>query len=476
MKRLLRSPIALVVCVVFVDFAGFGLVIPILPFWAEHLGANAFGVGLVLTAYAVAQFVCTPLLGTLSDRHGRRPVILISLIVEAASFALTALAGSLPLLLLARLIGGAGASNIGSAQAVVADVTSPEQRARGMGAIGAAIGLGFVVGPAIGGILATAGPATPFWAAAGVALLNAALVYRFLPETRTRSATVSAADARGPGAIFAGWQHATAHPTIARLVAVNLFFTVAFSGMETVFPLFTQHIFSWTARQAEIGNGYIFTYVGVLVVLMQGGLVGRLAKRFGEHRLLLGGLLLLALGLALLPFGASLAPLLLAIGIVAVGEGAISPSVSALLSFASPAEAQGATLGLSQGIGGLGRVVGPLVAGAAFALGVGMPFFLGAGLALIALLVAVPRLPQAQHPLTAAPPSITLALGDTVGASDMAADMAALSTTPRAARQLRRHVTRPEKRQMHSLRPDAERRVHLSHEARRQRGDAADVS
>lgn len=396
MKRLLRSPIFLVACVVFVDFAGFGLVIPILPFWAERLGANSFGVGLLITVYALAQFLCTPLLGTFSDRHGRRPVILASLAVEAAAFALTALAGSLPLLLIARLIGGAGASNIGSAQAVVADVTPPERRARGMGAVGAAIGLGFVVGPALGGLLATAGPSAPFWAAMVVALLNTALVYRFLPETRPCTAPVApsptATRGRGPRSIVAGWRLAAAHPAVARLVAVNLLFTVAFSGMETVFPLFTQHVFSWSAKQAEIGNGYIFTYVGVIVVLMQGGLVGRLARRFGERRLLLGGLVLLALGLGLLPLGTSLAPLLLAVGIVAVGDGAISPSASALLSFASPPDAQGATLGLSQGVGGLGRVVGPLVAGAAFALGAGVPFVIGAALALAALFVAAPSL------------------------------------------------------------------------------------
>jgi DHA1 family tetracycline resistance protein-like MFS transporter len=393
MQRLLRSPIFLVACVVFIDFAGFGLVIPILPFWAQRLGANSFGVGLVLTVYALAQFIFTPLLGTLSDRHGRRRVILISLVIEALSFALTALAGSLPLLLIARTVGGAGASNIGSAQAVVADVTPPERRARGMGAIGAAIGLGFVVGPAIGGLLATAGPTVPFWAAAVVALLNAALVARFLPETRSRWEHAQRSRQRGAGAVFAGWRHAAEHPAIARLVAVNLLFTVAFSGMETVFPLFTQHVFAWTSRQAETGNGYIFTYVGVVVVLMQGGLVGRLARRFGERRLLLGGLALLAAGLALLPLGTAFAPLLLAIGLVAVGDGAISPSASALLSFATPPDTQGATLGLSQGVGGLGRVVGPLVAGATFALGAGVPFVIGAALALVALLVAAPRLP-----------------------------------------------------------------------------------
>ncbi len=482
MKRMLRLPVFLVACVVFVDFAGFGLVIPILPFWAERLGAGSFGVGLVLTVYALAQFVCTPLLGTLSDRHGRRPVILASLSVEALSFALTALAGTLPLMLIARLIGGAGASNIGSAQAVIADTTPPEQRARGMGAIGAAIGLGFVIGPALGGVLATAGPAVPFWAAMVVALLNAVLVYRFLPETRRRDAAASSANApahgrpdRGLGALLAGWRHIAGNPSVARLVIVNLLFTVAFSGMETVFPLFTQHIFGWTARQAETGNGYIFTYVGIVVVLMQGGLVGRLARRFGERRLLLGGLALLALGLGLLPLGTALTPLLLAVGIVAIADGAISPSNSTLLSFATPLDAQGATLGLSQGVGGLGRVVGPLVAGATFAFGAGVPFAIGAGLALIALLVAVPRLPTSQRAANSQPRG-SVAASPVVSVSPPAVARTGALAAPR-----REATTYPPVRARtapHSgLRgTDAQSRVHLSHEARRHRRDSADVS
>ncbi len=181
MKRLGRSPLFLMALTVFIDMTGFGLVLPLLPFWAERVGANAFGVGLIVAVYALAQFIFTPVLGALSDRYGRRPIILASLLIEATAFALTALAGTLPLLLVARFIGGLGASNIGSAQAVVADVTPPEQRARGMGMIGAAIGLGFVVGPALGGALGASGSALPFWVAMGVAMVNAALVLRFLP-------------------------------------------------------------------------------------------------------------------------------------------------------------------------------------------------------------------------------------------------------------------------------------------------------
>lgn len=366
MQRLFRSPLFLVASVVFIDFVGFGLVIPVLPFWAERLGANAVGVGLVLAVYALAQFVCTPLLGSLSDRHGRRPVILLSLLVEALSFALTALAGSLPLLLCARLVGGAGASNIGSAQAVVADVTPPERRARGMGAIGAAIGLGFVVGPAAGGALAHLSPTAPFWTAAVVALANAALVWRYLPETRARRGIVSDPRRRRGAVMSEGWRYAQARPTVASLVAINLLFTLAFSGMEAIFAIFTQRHFHWSVRQAALATGYLFTYVGVIVVIMQGGLVGRLARRFGEARVLVGGLALLALGLLILPLSGHIAVLLLALAALSIGEGAVTPTSSALLSFATPREAQGAVLGLSQGVGGLGRALGPLLAGGLF--------------------------------------------------------------------------------------------------------------
>ena len=388
MGRLARSPLFLMALTVFIDITGFGLILPLLPFWAERLGAGPVGVGLILTVYALAQFLFTPVLGSLSDRYGRRPVILISLLIEALGFALTALAGALPVLLLARFIGGMGSSNLGSAQAVVSDVTPPEGRARGMGAIGAAIGLGFVVGPAVGGVLTALGATVPFWAALGVALVNALLVWRFLPETRKRRA--AQADHAGKPrkvALLGGWR-SLHYPAVARLVGISLLFTIAFTAMETVFPLFSQRVFGWTAEQ----NGYIFTYVGVVVVIMQGGLVGQLVKRVGEKALLVSGLALLAVGLALLPFSATLGVLLLALGLLSAGEGAVSPASSALLSFAGPPEAQGETLGLAQGVSGLGRVIGPLAAGSLFALGLGVPFWAGAALVLLAALIALPAL------------------------------------------------------------------------------------
>jgi multidrug resistance protein len=410
MNKNIRSPLFLMALTIFIDFVGFGIILPLLPFWAERLGAGSVGVGLLLTLYALAQFIFTPVLGSLSDRYGRRPIILTSLLIEALSLALSALAGSLPILLVARFIGGLGASNTGSAQAVVADVTPVEGRVRGMGLIGAAIGLGFVVGPALGGLLAPLGPAVPLWAAMFVALANALLVLRFLPETRytgvrragsspnflatrvptppSTTPTVSFTN-HGMGVMFAGWRQVRRHPAVARLVVINLLFTLAFTAMETVFPLFTQHSFGWTALQ----NGYIFTYVGIAIVIMRGSLAGRLLKRWGERSLLIAGLLMLAAGLALLSWSTNLALLLIALGIVSLGDGVVTPMVSTLLSFASPPGAQGETQGLAQGVAGLGRAVGPLAAGSLFAFGgPGAPFFFGSALVVLATLIALPAL------------------------------------------------------------------------------------
>lgn len=396
MGKMFRSPLFLMALTIFIDFTGFGLVIPLLPFWAEHLGANPFDVGLILTVYALAQFLFTPILGALSDRYGRKRIIFFSLCVEAISFALTALAGSLPMLLIARVIGGIGASNIGSAQAVVADVTQPEKRAAGMGAIGAAIGMGFVVGPAIGGLLAPHGEATPFWVALVMAAINAILVLSLLPETR-KQREAEAAPRRGLGIFFSGWGKVTRHKAILSLVLVNLLYTLAFTGMETVFPLLTQKNFGWGATQ----NGYVFTYVGFIIVLMQGGLVRQLVKRFGERNLMLSGLVLLGAGLIMLIWSSSLALLLIAVGILSIGDGAVTPTSSAVLSLVSPEGEQGEILGFAQGVGGLGRTIGPLIAGALFSVGAGAPFLAGGVFALLAIVVTLPVMTSIQRTIDA---------------------------------------------------------------------------
>ncbi|GCE14003.1 MFS transporter [Tengunoibacter tsumagoiensis] len=390
MQRKSRSPLLLMALTILIDFIGFGLIIPLLPFWAEHVGATPVGVGLILTVYAIAQFVCTPLLGSLSDRYGRKPVIVASLILETCSFVLTALAGNLPLLLCARFLGGIGASNIGSAQAVVADVTDAKNRASGMGMIGASIGLGFVIGPLLGGILAPLGTTLPFWVAGGLALINALLVILFLPETRQQR-TGSAVRQN----LLRGWGSVLHTPAILTLISVNLLFTLAFTAMEAVFSLFSQKTFGWGASQ----NGYIFTYIGIIIVLMQGGLVGQLVKRWNERGVMLVGLLLLAVGLIMLAFSQQFALLLVSLALLSIGEGAVTPTVSTLLSFASSQEKQGEILGLSQGLAGLGRAVGPVAAGLAYMFYPGTPFIIGGILVLLAFLVAVSNRSHLHQPV-----------------------------------------------------------------------------
>lgn len=387
MDKTRRTPLLLMALTILIDFTGFGLILPLLPFWAEKLGANALDIGLILTVYALAQLIFTPLLGRLSDRYGRKPIIIFSLVIEAFSLILTAFASSFPLLLLARFIGGLGASNIGSAQAVVADVTQPEQRARGMGMIGAAIGLGFVLGPVLGGLLSGKDSVLPFWIAAVVALINALLVLFLLPETRTAQRS---RQSEHRGNFLSGWGNLSRYPVIGRLVVVNLLFTIAFTAMETTLPLLAQHNFGWTASQ----NGYIFAFVGVIIVIMQGGLVGQLVKRWNEHASMIAGLFLLAGGLIMLAFSSQVAILMASLGILSIGDGAVTPLVSTLLSFASPSDAQGEILGLSQGLGGLGRVLGPLAAGSAFNFfGPGTPFIAGGILVVLAALIALPSIP-----------------------------------------------------------------------------------
>jgi len=308
-------------------------------------------------------------------------------------------AGTFALLLIARFISGLGSANLGSAQAVVSDTTSPADRAKGMGMIGAAIGMGFVLGPAIGGGLSVLGMTVPFWVAAGVALVNATLVYFFLPETRKPQAGVASARSALP---FVGLAETVRQPAILRLLGVSLLYTLAFTAMEAMYPLFTQHVFGWNAMQ----NAYIFVYVGVIMVIVQGGLVGQLAKRWGVQALLLVGLGLLGAGLLLLPFGVRLPLMLIAVGLLSAGSGAVSAMSSALASLVTDSESQGQTLSIIQSIGGLGRIIAPIAAGWVFAIGgAGAPFAVGGVLAVLALLIALPAIPL-RHAATKASPQL----------------------------------------------------------------------
>ncbi len=387
-----RRVLPLMALTVFIEMAGFALALPMLPFWAQKFGADAFAIGMMMAAYSIAQLIFTPLVGSLSDRFGRRRIIIATLILEALGFIGTALAWSVPTLLLARFIGGIGGSSIGSAQAVVADVTGPEDRARGMGFIGAAIGLGFVVGPAGGALLVFVGPDMPFWGAAAVPLLDALIVALVLPETlslgaRTKAKVLEFTPLR--------------LPAVRNLIAVTLLFTIAFAGMETVLPLFTQSALGWGA----VENGIAFALVGITMVIIQGGLIGRLVKRYGERALLISGLLLCAGGLVILPLGALFALIILGAGLTTLGYALIYPTSSSLLSYAAPEDRQGVTLSLARSASGLARVIGPAVAGILYsAVSASAPFFVSAAITAAAVLLVPAAYEKARSPRAAQSP------------------------------------------------------------------------
>jgi MFS transporter, DHA1 family, tetracycline resistance protein len=375
--------------IVFVDLVGFGLIIPLLPFYAQRFAASPLQMTLLFAIYSLMSMMTAPLWGRLSDRIGRRPVLMASMAAGALAYLGLAFATGLWMLFAARAFAGACAGNIAAAQAYIADVTSPEQRAKGMGMIGAAFGLGFIIGPVLGGViagndLATADLQTPGLIAAGLSFAAFLGVIVLLPESPSAD---RALDSRNR---IAATREAFARPVLARLLAVFFLVILAFSGMETTFAWWAIAQFGWGPRSI----GFVFFYVGLLSALMQGVLIGPLTRRFGEERLMLGGLGAIALGLLALPFARGLPALAVALTALSLGMGAMQPSLNSLISRRAGAGEQGKVMGVAQSVGSLSRVLGPIIAGMLFAaFGRGSPFLWGAALVGFALLIGwrVPR-------------------------------------------------------------------------------------
>jgi MFS transporter, DHA1 family, tetracycline resistance protein len=373
--------------IVVIDLVGFGLVIPLLPFYAVRFGASPQLVTALLAVYSLMALLSAPLWGRLSDRIGRRPVLMSSLAAGVLAYLWMGAADALWMVFAARSLAGVCAGNIAAAQAYIADVTTPENRAKGMGLIGAAFGLGFIIGPALGGLLAGDDPATadlsmPAWVAAGLsgmALLGVAFV---LPESRPLEARQNT-PARSRLATILG---ALRRPILSRLILIFFLVILAFSGMESTFALWAMRQFGWGPSQVA----YVFAYVGLLSAVLQGGLIGRLSRRFGEERLLLVGLALIGIGLLALPATRWLPLLALVLAALAVGMGLAQPSLNSLISRRAGRDEQGEVLGVSQSVGSLARVLGPLAAGFLFAeFGRDSPYLWGAALVAAAWLLTV---------------------------------------------------------------------------------------
>ncbi len=357
-----RSPLVVIFTTVFIDLLGFGIVIPVLPFYAEGTQFNATPrtVGLLFASYSIMQLIFSPVLGRLSDKHGRRPVLLASIIGTGIGFLILGFAKTLWMLFLGRILDGISGGNISTAQAYIADITTPEDRAKGMGLLGAAFGLGFIFGPAIGGILSRWGVSVPFLFAAGLCFANATLLYFTLPETVTADhpARISAARGRGFSQLFASLKQ----PRLGFIITIYFFFVVAFSIMTTSFSLYTMFRFGYDAQH----NGYLFAYVGLIAVVIQGVLIGRLVKRFGEMPLVIGGALFFALSLFAVPFvgpeAGGLVALLIGGGVFSLGNSLATPALNSLASRSVSAAEQGSVMGVVQSGASLARAVGPIIA------------------------------------------------------------------------------------------------------------------
>jgi len=385
---------AILLFIVFIDLLGFGVMIPLLPFYGLHFGATPTEATWMLGCYSLAQFVSSPLLGRLSDKIGRRPVLVVSLACSALAYLWIGFASALWMLFAARLLAGAGAGNIAAAQAYITDVTPPEQRSKGMGLIGAAFGVGFTLGPAIGGFVAgsqqtAAALARPAFLSAGLSTLALLLVLTLLKESLPQESRNAAARPHR----WALAQEILTGPRQVLRQLIVLFFavTTAFAGMETTFALWANSAYGWNQRQV----GEFFLLVGIVLIVVQGGLIGRLSRRFGDVRLIVGGALLIGVGLIGVPFAATSLPVLMAASAcLAFGMGLFNPSINAVISRQAATDERGGIMGVAQSGASLARIAGPLVGGALFGLyGRNAPYYAGAVLMVAGIALAL-RLPR----------------------------------------------------------------------------------
>jgi len=380
-SRLGRSPLLIITFTVFVDLIGFGIIIPIFPYYAQTLGASPTIFGLLIAAFSVTQFAFSPIFGRLSDRFGRKPILLATLVSSTLGHLVFALAGSLSLLLLSRVLAGIAGANLSVAQAYIADSTAPKERIRGFGLIGAAFGVGFTVGPSIGGFFSQYGLGAPGFAAAGIAFTNFVLAFLLLPESLSPSLRGLAKTRVHPQT---GFLRNLRSSVIGALLITFFIVNFSFSTIPVSYPLLGIALFNLGPGEMAA----IFTYVGAVQALIQGVLIRRLVAWAGEKRLLAAGALLMALSIGATPLIPNLVAFFVLTGLMAVGLAFTLTLIPSLISKQSSASEQGSNLGLGQSVGSLARIPGPIVGGLTFEyLGMVSPFLISAVLMFIALLL-----------------------------------------------------------------------------------------
>ncbi len=383
-----RGSLPILLAVVFVDLLGFSLILPLLPFYAETFGASATMVGFLVASYAVAQLFGAPILGGLSDRYGRRPVLFVSIVGTAIGFLLFGLAHSLWMLFASRILDGITGGNISVAQAYVSDVSTPKNRARNFGLIGAAFGLGFIIGPAMGGFLSRWSYTLPVFIGAGMATFNAIAVLFFLPESVPPERR-SHARTRPWRKMSAGMRHLMSADRASGLLRIRFFYGLAFATFETIFPLYAQYHLSLTAEK----TGYVLAYVGITIVIVQGGLVGRVSRRFSENGLILGMLALMAGGLLAWGFAPTVPILLVVLLPISFAGGVFGAVSRSALSHAVDSTDVGSVLGVGASLDSLTRALSPSLGGVLLGhVGTWAPGLFGAAVLVLVLPYAVAAL------------------------------------------------------------------------------------
>jgi len=379
-----RSPLIFIFITVFIDLMGYGMVIPLLPFFVQRQAAGATAAGALGSLYALMQLIAGPILGALSDRYGRRPVLLLCLLGTATGYLILGLADSLPLIFIAIMIDGITGGNLSTAYAYIADVTTKENRARGMGLVGAAFGLGLMAGPAIGGLLSAYGLSTPAFFACVLTLSNVVFGFFVLPESLPP-------EKRMPMDTWRALNWLTQLSVVFRLATIRWLLlatfalNLAFAGLQTNFPLFSQARFGWDATR----NGIFFAFVGVCAVVVQGILYGWLQPRVGEKRLAIIGLLLMALSLAAVAIAPTDGLMYPIVALGALGSGTSIPSITGLISQRVSSGEQGRLMGGTQVVLNLALICGPIIAGLSFErVDIAAPYWLGSMFAVSALICA----------------------------------------------------------------------------------------
>jgi len=372
-------PLGIIFLTIFVNLVGFGIIVPLLPFYAGTFGASPLTIGLLFAVFSLCQLVAAPALGDLSDRYGRRPVLMFSLAGTVVSFVMLALAHSIALLFAARIVDGLSGGNISTARAYVADITQPKDRARAYGLIGAAFGLGFILGPAISGVLARVSYTAPIWAAATITLVATAMAWLWLPETVHRAHA-------GTGNPFRYLPGLLRRPVVRRVLAIDFMYWFAFSVFQTTFALFVARRFGFDAPR----TGYFLAAFGLLGAVIQGGLIRPIVRRLGDQPTFRIGLVCAAVGLVSAAAAHSVTALAISLVPLAFGIGFGHPTMSSLVSLVGRGDEQGRVQGAASAVESIGRTLGPIWGNASLQhVNESIPYISAAGFLIFTLLLSV---------------------------------------------------------------------------------------